>query len=118
MSLTRLIIFVCILPAFMPTRLSAQKLDSSLLKARADFKTTLARETRDSDSVAPPPPELFSLIKYPTSIGDISAYLSKADASNKKQPAIIWLSGGFPADGIAHIYRICIAGLQSSWQSR
>ena len=82
------------------TLLFAQEQEKSLIDARLNFKTTLVREVQDNDPITPPPPELFSVVKYPTSIGDMSAYLSKADGSSKKQPAIIWITGGFPPGGI------------------
>ena len=46
------------------------------------------------------PEELFSKVTYPTSIGKMGAYLSNQPEKKGKSPAIIWITGGFPAGGI------------------
>ena len=95
----KIVVLVSIMQYFFPAYLLAQEQAESLLATRSHFKTTLLHKIKDNDPITPPPPELFSIVKYPTSIGDMSAYLSKADGSNKKQAAIIWITGGFPSGG-------------------
>ena len=95
----KIVVLVGIMQYFVPAFLLAQEQTESLLATRSHFKTTLLHKIKDSDPVTQPPPELFSIVKYPTSIGDMSAYLSKADGSNNKQAAIIWITGGFPPGG-------------------
>ena len=96
----KIVVLVSIMQYFFPAYLLAQEQAESLLATRSHFKTTLLHKIKDNDPITPPPPELFSIVKYPTSIGDMSAYLSKADGSNKKQAAIIWIAGGFPPGGM------------------
>lgn len=56
--------------------------------------------TDNKDSFDKPDAKTFSLIKYPTSIGDMSAYLSKVKDKSKKHPAIIWITGGSAPGGM------------------
>lgn len=42
-----------------------------------------------------PTSKVFNLIKYPTKIGDMSAYISPDPGDGKKHPIILWLVGGF-----------------------
>lgn len=67
----------------------------SLLEAREGFQTRLVRKTQESEPATPPPPKLFSLIKYTSSAGSLSAYVSPNPGDGKKHPVIIWLVGGF-----------------------
>lgn len=68
----------------------------SLLKLRADHKTELTEKRREKEAMPVPPSDIFEVVKYPTKLGNMSAYLSKAKDKSKKSPAIIWLTGGFP----------------------
>ena len=36
----------------------------------------------------------MTLVKYPSAVGDLKAYLTKSPADGKRHPAIIWISGG------------------------
>lgn len=74
--------------------------DESILELRSHFKTKLVRKSQDESKIEIPPPELFSIVQFPTSLGKMSAYLSNRDDSKQKQAAIIWITGGFPAGGI------------------
>jgi len=98
---------MCVLIFLQSTISLAETNDKSILSERSAFKTTLTQQVHDNDPIAPPPQELFSLIKYPGPLGDMSAYLSKPADSTKKQAAIIWLAGGFPVGGMD----------QSAWES-
>ncbi|VAW58823.1 Dipeptidyl aminopeptidases/acylaminoacyl-peptidases-like [hydrothermal vent metagenome] len=95
-----LVICICVVQCFIAFTLNAGESAGSLSAARSNFQTTLLKKLRYTDALESPPAELFSIIKYPTPIGDMAAYLGKADGSNKKQPAIIWLVGGFPPGGL------------------
>lgn len=69
----------------------------NLLEARAGHKTELVEEQKSPYPIEQPPGDQFELVKYPTDIGDMYAYLSKhAPIEDKKHPAIVWLTGGFP----------------------
>ncbi|VAW62928.1 Dipeptidyl aminopeptidases/acylaminoacyl-peptidases-like [hydrothermal vent metagenome] len=95
-----LVMCICAMQWFIVFTVNAQASGGTLTGARSNFKTTLLKELRYTDPLDQPPAELFSIIKYPALIGNMSAYLGKADGSNKKQPAIIWLVGGFPPGGL------------------
>lgn len=71
----------------------------TLLEARSGFETTLTRIQSDRGPLEPPPEALFSIVKFDTQIGKMHAYLSVAPGPGK-HPAIIWITGGFPAGGI------------------
>lgn len=44
---------------------------------------------------AVPPAKLFKLIKYPTQLGNMEAYLSPDPGDGKRHPIMIWRLGGF-----------------------
>jgi dipeptidyl aminopeptidase/acylaminoacyl peptidase len=46
------------------------------------------------EPVAPPPPQDFRVVKYDASVGQLEAYLSPNPRNSKKNPAIIWITGG------------------------
>ncbi len=71
----------------------------SLLDKRGQRATALSKETRSTDPVTLPPAALFKVVKYSTPLGEMPAYLSQPhpdDDPDQAQPAIIWLTGGFP----------------------
>lgn len=77
----------------------------SLLEKRADFKTSLVNQASQTDPLEQPPAgHPFELIKYKTSIGEMSAYVSRPPSDSKSQPAIIWITGGHPQGGASPSY--------------
>lgn len=71
-----------------------------LVKARADFTTTIIPSAYRADGVAAtPPPEIFSVVRYPSAVGNLVAYLSPKPIDNKKHPAVLWAHGGFGGIG-------------------
>lgn len=69
---------------------------------RQGFATQLAKQQRSEDPFPPPPQELFAIVRYPTALGNMSAYLSQPADPAKRHPAILWLTGGFPVGGIGN----------------
>ncbi len=67
----------------------------SLATARHGFATRLVRQDRAGEPVPPPPPKLFTVVKYSSPLGEMSAYLTPSPADGKRHPAIIWIFGGF-----------------------
>lgn len=65
---------------------------------REKFTTKLIRFNKTKESVEVPPKELFSIVEYPTKIGNMAAYLSKIPDDKKLYPAMIWITGGFGND--------------------
>lgn len=66
----------------------------TLTEARKGFQTTLVRKEKTGTRPAAPPANLFSLVKYDSPAGKMSAYLSVAPKDGKKHPAIVWITGG------------------------
>lgn len=65
---------------------------------REKFTTKLIRFNKTKESVEVPPKELFSIVEYPTKIGNMAAYLGKIPDDKKLYPAMIWITGGFGND--------------------
>jgi len=79
---------------------SSQEHAESLLEARDGFATKLLRRDRHTEELVRPPSFFFRLVEYPTSLGPMKAYLSQPRDPDAEHPAIIWITGGFPAGGI------------------
>lgn len=89
--------FVTIYALFSPVL--AVETKPQIVKDREGHKTEIIKKTtKDLDLAVPPTDSGFKLIKYPTKLGLMSAYLShsKEPSQDRKLPAIIWLTGGFP----------------------
>lgn len=67
----------------------------NFLESRKEFDTVIRVQQRDNEPVPTPPNHLFQTIKYDTSLGPMSAYVSKPNNLGQKNPAIIWKFGGF-----------------------
>ncbi len=76
----------------------------SFAKARKSFQTQLQRQEFSNDPVPNPPRTIARKVKFPSSAGQLSAYITlppaKPSNSTKptapaKSPAIVWLGGGF-----------------------
>jgi dipeptidyl aminopeptidase/acylaminoacyl peptidase len=66
----------------------------SLVDSRKSFQTKLIKQNTPPEPVAPPPAEVFSVVKYDAPAGKLAAYLSPDPGDGKKHPAIIWITGG------------------------
>ena len=80
--------------------LGSLQADPSLVDARKGHVTKLAKSEQEREPLSAPPEKLFSLVKYKGEKGQLSAYVSKPRDLKKKNAAIIWIPGGFPAGGI------------------
>lgn len=67
----------------------------SFAQAHDAFQTTLASQDNDSDPVPDPPEGVFDLVKYPSKVGDLAAYVSSDPGDGQKHPMIIWVVGGW-----------------------
>lgn len=76
---------------------------SSLAAARKQFKTKLLVFNQQKEKPAKPPKDLFSLVSFPTSIGNMDAYVGTIPDDGKLHPAIIWLTGGF-GNGLDNVW--------------
>ncbi len=66
----------------------------SLLEARHGFVTRLKAAQPPGEAVPEPPPGVFRLVKYPSPVGELAAYLTPDPGDGRKHPAIIWITGG------------------------
>ena len=82
---------------------SAAEAQENLSAARANFKTHLISKVSDPEPPEPPPAGKLELVSYPSAIGPLRAYATPAPAdSAARQPALIWIFGGF-SNGIGDI---------------
>jgi len=68
---------------------------SLLTEARSKYKTKLVRFNQIKEKPETPPGNLFSIVSFPTGIGNMGAYMGKVPDDGKLHPAMIWLTGGF-----------------------
>ena len=66
----------------------------SLTDARKTLKTNLVRPIRGGPPANVPPPSLARLIKYDSPNGKLAAYVTTIPPGGKRNPAIVWISGG------------------------
>ena len=55
---------------------------------------TTASGTVGGGPVDVPPPDVFALVRYPTPLGNMDAYLTPPPKDGARRPAIIWMTGG------------------------
>lgn len=67
----------------------------SLKEARADFRTNLMEYWTNGTPAPQPPDDRLTLVKYPSDVGELSAYLTPDPGDGKKHPAIVWICGGY-----------------------
>lgn len=70
-----------------------------LTEARRGFQTRLIEARREGVPLDPPPLDVFLLVQYKSPAGPMRGYLSvHTDIKpGERRPAILWLTGGFPA---------------------
>jgi acetyl esterase/lipase len=66
----------------------------SLLDARRGFHTNLLSHPKQEVPLEVPPENIFRIVTYHSTVGELPAYLSVTPNDNKKRPAIIWITGG------------------------
>jgi len=72
----------------------ANREPTPLAKARREFKTKLSQQEQTREAAPQPPADVFRLVKYPSAVGDLAAYVSPDPKDGGKHPAIIWITGG------------------------
>jgi hypothetical protein len=65
-----------------------------LAQARAGFVTHLTSNANCNCPVPTPPPNVLSVVAYPSSVGPLAAYVNPDPHDGLKHPAIIWITGG------------------------
>ncbi|MDQ8197468.1 alpha/beta fold hydrolase [Pelagicoccus enzymogenes] len=88
-----LLVFGCLSVSFAA---KFQPQPQSLLEKRAGFQTKLLEKETIPWPLEAPPAEIASLVTFPTPIGEMEAYLTHPSENDRKQAAIVWLTGGLP----------------------
>jgi alpha/beta superfamily hydrolase len=81
-------------PAPAPSPAASGNAERSLAEARRGFKTKLIRRESANVPVPQPPLNLFRIVRYDSSVGQLAALLSPDPNDGKKHPAIIWITSG------------------------
>lgn len=67
-----------------------------LAQARAQFQTHLVKDTMTPDGPAQTPPKgVFELVRYPSPVGELAAYVTPDPGDGKRHPAVVWAHGGY-----------------------
>src|SRR6188768_3024708 len=65
----------------------------TLADARKGFQSKLTNQ-KTNVPVDVPPPGVFSLVNFPSTVGELPAYLTPDPGDGQKHPAIVWITGG------------------------
>jgi acetyl esterase/lipase len=65
-----------------------------LSEARAGFTTHLTYDANAHRPAPTPPAGVLDLVRYPSAVGDLVAYVTPDPADGQRHPAIIWIVGG------------------------
>lgn len=68
--------------------------NQSLPEARKTFKTNVIPDGGPRRPLEHPPAGVFSIVQYDAPVGKLPAYLTPDPRNGKKNPAIIWITGG------------------------
>jgi dienelactone hydrolase len=72
--------------------------EPTLVEARRGFSTKLLQKFSIREAPPKPPPNIFQLVKYPSPVGDLAAYVTPRPKDGTRRPAVIWITGGFDND--------------------
>jgi dipeptidyl aminopeptidase/acylaminoacyl peptidase len=67
---------------------------ATLKDSRDVFKTVVRQQNILKEPIKIAPTKIFRNITYPSTSGELAAYLSPNPGNGKKHPAIIWITGG------------------------
>lgn len=82
-------------PGTVSDRLATAGGENPLLAARKGHKVVTASRGMPPEAPDTPPNDgVFQLVKYPSPVGDLAAYLTPDPKDGQKRPAIIWITGG------------------------
>jgi dipeptidyl aminopeptidase/acylaminoacyl peptidase len=93
-ALLALVVLAACRPQIQPSaQLGPDGQPLTLSEARANFTTEL-RPSEFTAGPMSPAQGPFTLVKYPSPVGDLGAYLTRDPGDGQKHPAIIWITGG------------------------
>jgi alpha/beta superfamily hydrolase len=67
---------------------------ASFAEARRGFKSKIIHKKSAGVPVPEPPPKLFRIVHYDSTVGKLAALLSPDPKDGRKHPAIIWITSG------------------------
>ncbi len=86
--------------------------DETFKDSHDSFNTSLIKEKQNGSPVAIPPEGVpFSLVKYDSEVGPLSAYISKDPQDGEKHPIVIWVNGGWSNSISSNVW------LYNSWDN-
>ena len=89
-----LVVLVAIVGCRAEVTTNAVSSRENLADARKGFQTQVIKQGEDWGAPDVPPGKTFELIKYPSEVGQLSAYITKDPGDGQKHPAIVWITGG------------------------
>ena len=72
---------------------------TNLIEARKRHKTVVKKVNIKTGELETPSAKTFLVVKYPSPIGDLSAYISPDPGDGQRHPALLWATGGFGGIG-------------------
>jgi acetyl esterase/lipase len=83
-------------PQAPPPASPAPERPPTLSEVRASLATRIGDKQRRVPKPTVPPAAVFELVRYPSKVGPLAAYVTpRPMGNNKRRPAIVWLIGGF-----------------------
>lgn len=73
---------------------SSPQAQQTLREARQGFVTKIVKSGESFGAPETPTTNEFELIRYPSPLGDLAAYVTSDPGDGKKHPAIVWITGG------------------------
>ena len=81
---------------------SSNEDDRTFAEARSSFETQLTRQVTNQHPIPTPPEGVFDLVHFPSTVGDLAAFVSSDPQDGQRHPLIIWVVGGW-SNGISDI---------------
>ena len=66
----------------------------TLAEARRGFITRPGPQEPPGDAAPQPPADVFQLVRHPSPVGELSAYVTPDPGDGRQNPAIVWITGG------------------------
>lgn len=88
-------VFLLIFSALFMVSCASSEPQQTFTEAHDAFQTKLATKNYDNDQIPAPPKGVFDLVRYPSKVGDLAAYVSSNPNDGHKHPILIWIVGGW-----------------------
>ena len=74
---------------------TATGIEETLVAARRGFVTSASDDLPPGTSPPTPPKDVLDVVRYPSPVGQLAAYVTPRPKDGKRRPAIVWIAGGF-----------------------